>query len=224
MPEANLARLGSAVPMVVVSRDCAGAPGGGRRRRGGGALPMAMRLPHIVANSVPFPGHREWDAVFWQDVAQMYSQRGLGRQKGVSRARYSRDVFPGTVFHCFSRLKSYITSLSCQKQAVRACISAISCHEEVFLPSRAPLRMHDGHSLPLLDARPFHTGHPEGRLARDQRNISASKPFSITAPTSISSGTQSLRYTVACLPWRSTTALSTPGTASNAPRTRPAHL
>lgn len=155
--------------MVVVSRDCAGAPGGGRRRRGGGALPMAMRLPHIVANSVPFPGHREWDAVFWQDVAQMYSQRGLGRQKGVSRARYSRDVFPGTVFHCFSRLKSYITSLSCQKQAVRACISAISCHEEVFLPSRAPLRMHDGHSLPLLDAQPFHAGHPEGYLAGDPR-------------------------------------------------------
>lgn len=132
---------------------------------------MAMRLPHVVANSVPFPASRKWDAVFWQDIAQMYSQRALGRQKGVSQARYSRDVFPDNVFHRFSRLKSYITSLSCQKQAVRACISAISCHEEAFLPSGAPSGMHDGHSLPLLDARPFHEGHPEGRLAGDPLRI-----------------------------------------------------
>ena len=54
----------------------------------------------------------------WQDIAQMYSQRGLGRQKGLFRARNSRDVFPNTVFHCFSRLKTYISRLSCQKQAV----------------------------------------------------------------------------------------------------------
>lgn len=94
---------------------------------------------------------------------------GPGRQKGVSQARYSRDVFPSNVFHRFSRLKSYITSLSCQKQAVRACISAISCHEEAFLPSGAPSGMHDSHFLPLLDARPFHAGHPEGHLAGDPR-------------------------------------------------------
>lgn len=117
----------------------------------------------------PIPWTQEWDAVFWQDIAQMYSQRVLGRQKDVSQAKYSRDVFPGNVFHRFSRLKSYITSLSCQKQAVRACISAISCHEEAFLPSGAPSGMHDNHFLPLLDARPFHAGHPEGHLAGDPR-------------------------------------------------------
>ena len=103
----------------------------------------------------------------WQDIAQMYSQRALGRQKGVSQARYSRDVFPGIIFHRFSRLKTYIRRLSCQKQAIRACISAISCHEEAFLASERPSRMHDSHflppdshSLPLLDAQPpLHTEH-----------------------------------------------------------------
>lgn len=130
---------------------------------------MATRLSRVIANSVPFPASRKWDAAFWQDIAQMYSQRALGRQKGVSQARYSRDVFPSNVFHRFSRLKSYITSLSCQKRAVRACISAISCHEEAFLPSGAPSGMHDSHFLPLLDARPFHAGHPEGHLAGDPR-------------------------------------------------------
>lgn len=97
----------------------------------------------------------------------MYSQRALGRQKGVSQARYSRDVFPGIIFHRFSRLKTYIRRLSCQKQAIRACISAISCHEEAFLPSERPSRMHDSHflppdihSLPLLDAQlTLHTEH-----------------------------------------------------------------
>lgn len=145
---------------------------------------MAMRLPHVVANSVPSPGHRKWDAAFWQDIAQMYSQRVLGRQKDVSQARYSRDVFPSNVFHRFSRLKSYITSLSCQKQAVRACISAISCHEEAFLPSGAPSRMHDSHFLPpdshflpLLDARPFHAGHPEGRLGGINAAFLLRSPF-----------------------------------------------
>lgn len=138
---------------------------------------MAMRLPHVVASSVPFPGHRKWDAAFWQDIAQMYSQRVLGRQKDVSQARYSRDVFPSNVFHRFSRLKSYITSLSCQKQAVRACISAISCHEEAFLLSEAPSGMHDSHFLPLLDARPFHAGHPEGRLGGINAAFLLRSPF-----------------------------------------------
>ena len=103
----------------------------------------------------------------WQDIAQMYSQRAPGRQKGVSQARYSRDVFPSIIFHRFSRLKTYIRRLSCQKQAIRACISAISCHEEAFLASERPSRMHDSHSLPpdshslpLLDAQPpLHTEH-----------------------------------------------------------------
>lgn len=57
---------------------------------------------------------------------------GLGRQKGLFRARYSRNVFPNTVFHCFSPLKTYIRSLCCQQHAVRACISATYCHEEAF--------------------------------------------------------------------------------------------
>ena len=136
-------------------------------RTGGGALPMATRLSRVIANSVPFPASRKWDAAFWQDIAQMYSQRALGRQKGVSQARYSRDVFPGIIFHRFSRLKTYIRRLSCQKQAIRACISAISCHEEAFLASERPSRMPDSHSLPPdshslppLDAQPpLHTEH-----------------------------------------------------------------
>lgn len=57
---------------------------------------------------------------------------GLGRQKGLFRARYSRNVFPNTVFHCFSPLKTYIRSLCCQQHAVRACTSATYCHEEAF--------------------------------------------------------------------------------------------
>lgn len=57
---------------------------------------------------------------------------GPGRQKGLFRARYSRNVFPNTVFHCFSPLKTYIRSLCCQQHAVRACISATYCHEEAF--------------------------------------------------------------------------------------------
>ena len=93
----------------------------------------------------------------------------------TAKRRFPGKIFAGCIprhrFHRFSRLKSYITSLSCQKQAVRACISAISCHEEAFLPSGAPSGMHDGHSLPLLDARPFHEGHPEGRLAGDPLRI-----------------------------------------------------
>lgn len=109
---------------------------------------------------------------------------GLGRQKGLFRARYSRNVFPNTVFHCFSPLKTYIRSLCCQQHAVRACISATYCHEEAFLPSGPPLGIHDNRFLPLFNAQPFHAGHSgggrpasgqrrmrEGRLARGQRRI-----------------------------------------------------
>ena len=96
---------------------------------------------------------------------------GLGRQKGLFRARYSRNVFPNTVFHCFSPLKTYIRSLCCQQHAVRACISATYCHEEAFLPSGPPLGIHDNRFLPLFNAQPFHAGHPGGRPASGQRRI-----------------------------------------------------
>lgn len=96
---------------------------------------------------------------------------GLGRQKGLFRARYSRNVFPNTVFHCFSPLKTYIRSLCCQQHAVRACISATYCHEEALLPSWPPLGIHDNRFLPLFNAQPFHTGHSGGRPARGQRRI-----------------------------------------------------
>lgn len=144
---------------------------------------MATRLPHVIANSVPFPASRKWDAAFWQDIAQMYSQRALGRQKGVSQARYSRDVFPSIIFHRFSRLKTYIRRLSCQKQAIRACISAISCHEEAFLASERPSRMHDSHFLPLLDAQPpLHTEHlatlPWQQLSPTPLSLSSRGAFS----------------------------------------------
>lgn len=96
---------------------------------------------------------------------------GLGRQKGLFRARYSRNVFPNTVFHCFSPLKTYIRSLCCQQHAVRACISATYCHEEAFLPSGPPLGIHDNRFLPLFNAQPFHAGHSGGRPASGQRRI-----------------------------------------------------
>ena len=101
----------------------------------------------------------------------MYSQRRPGRQKGLFWARYSRNVFPNTVFHCFSPLKTYIRSLCCQQHAVRACISATYCHEEAFLPSGPPLGIHDNRFLPLFNAQPFHAGHSGGRLASGQRRI-----------------------------------------------------
>lgn len=96
---------------------------------------------------------------------------GLGRQKGLFRARYSRNVFPNTVFHCFSPLKTYIRSLCCQQHAVRACISATYCHEEAFLPSGPPLGIHDNRFLPLFNAQPFHAGHSGGRPASGQRRM-----------------------------------------------------
>lgn len=96
---------------------------------------------------------------------------GLGRQKGLFRARYSRNVFPNTVFHCFSPLKTYIRSLCCQQHAVRACISATYCHEEAFLPSGPPLGIHDNRFLPLFNAQPFHAGHSGGRPARGKRRM-----------------------------------------------------
>ena len=174
MPEANLARLGSAVPMVVASRDCADAP-----------VPTARwwRLTDGHATTPcrceqrPIPWTQEMGRCFLARYRPNVFSEGPGRQKGVSQARYSRDVFPSNVFHRFSRLKSYITSLSCQKQAVRACISAISCHEEAFLPSGAPSGMHDSHFLPLLDARPFHAGHPEGHLGGINAAFLLRSPF-----------------------------------------------
>lgn len=108
---------------------------------------------------------------------------GLGRQKGLFRARYSRNVFPNTVFHCFSPLKTYIRSLCCQQHAVRACISATYCREEALLPSGPPLGIHDNRFLPLFNAQPFHAGHSGGapdewptsdkgkRLTRGQRRM-----------------------------------------------------
>lgn len=108
---------------------------------------------------------------------------GLGRQKGLFRARYSRNVFPNTVFHCFSPLKTYIRSLCCQQHAVRACISATYCHEEALLPSGPPLGIHDNRFLPLFNAQPFHAEHSGGapgerptsdegkRLARDRHRM-----------------------------------------------------
>lgn len=96
---------------------------------------------------------------------------GPGRQKGLFRARYSRNVFPNTVFHCFSPLKTYIRSLCCQQHAVRACISATYCHEEALLPSEPPLGIHDNRFLPLFNAQPFHAGYSGGRPASGQRRM-----------------------------------------------------
>ena len=103
---------------------------------------------------------------------------GLGRQKGLFRARYSRNVFPNTVFHCFSPLKTCIRSLCCQQHAVRACISATYCHEEAFLPSGPPLGIHDNRFLPLFNAQPFHAGRSGGRPASGQRRMREGRPAS----------------------------------------------
>ena len=102
--------------------------------------------------------------------SNVFSERP-GRQKGLFRARYSRNVFPNTVFHCFSPLKTYIRSLCCQQHAVRACISATYYHEEAFLPSEPPLGIHDNRFLPLFNAQPFHAGHSGGRPARGKRRM-----------------------------------------------------
>lgn len=91
--------------------------------------------------------------------------------RGLFRARYSRNVFPNTVFHCFSPLKTYIRSLCCQQHAVRACISATYCREEALLPSGPPPGIHDNRFLPLFNAQPFHAGHSGGRPARGQRRM-----------------------------------------------------
>lgn len=96
---------------------------------------------------------------------------GLGRQKGLFRARYSRNVFPNTVFHCFSPLKTYIRSLCCQQHAVRPCISATYCHEEAFLPSEPPPGIHANRFLPPFNAQPFHAGHSGERPARGHRRM-----------------------------------------------------
>lgn len=97
---------------------------------------------------------------------------GLGRQKGLFRARYSRNVFPNTVFHCFSPPKTYIRSLCCQQHAVRACISATYCHEGALLPSGPPLGIHDNRFLPLFNAQPSHAGHSGGgRPASGKRRM-----------------------------------------------------
>lgn len=103
---------------------------------------------------------------------------GLGRQKGLFRTRYSRNVFPKTVFHCFSPLKTCIRSLCCQQHAVRACISATYCHEEAFLPSGPPLGIHDNRFLPLFNAQPFHAGRSGGRPASGQRRMKEGRPAS----------------------------------------------
>lgn len=95
---------------------------------------------------------------------------GLGRQKGLFRARYSRNVFP-TLFFTASPLKTYIRSLCCQQHAVRACISATYCHEEALLPSGPPLGIHDNRFLPPFNAQPFHAGRSGGRPASGQRRI-----------------------------------------------------
>lgn len=109
--------------------------------------------------------------------SNVFSERP-GRQKGLFRARYSRNVFPNTVFHCFSPLKTYIRSLCCQQHAVRACISATYCHEEAFLPSEPPLGIHDNRFLPLFNAQPFHAGHSGGRPARGKRRMGGGRPAS----------------------------------------------
>ena len=96
---------------------------------------------------------------------------GLGREKGLFRARYSRSVFPNTVFHCFSPLRTYIRSLCCQQHAVRAYISATYCHEEAFLPSEPPPGIHANRFLPPFNAQPFHAGHSGERPARGHRRM-----------------------------------------------------
>lgn len=103
---------------------------------------------------------------------------GPGRQKGLFRTRYSRNVFPNTVFHCFSPLKTYIRSPCCQQHVVRACISATYCHEEAFLPSGPPPGIHDNRFLPLFNAQPFHAGHSGGRPARGKRRMGGGRPAS----------------------------------------------
>ena len=89
-------------------------------------------------------------------------------------ARTAKRRFPGKIFAgCIPQQRFSLlftaqiihNKLILPKTGRSSMHFSVPCHEEVFLPSRAPLRMHDGHSLPLLDAQPFHAGHPEGHLA-----------------------------------------------------------
>lgn len=138
----------------------------GRRTK---ALDVSPRAGHQM-------GHGEKRAFLHAQTAKDHGKislkcilRRARTAKGLFRARYSRNVFPNTVFHCFSPLKTYIRSLCCQQHAVRACISATYCHEEAFLPSGPPPGIHDNRFLPLFNAQPFHAGHSGGRPARSQR-------------------------------------------------------
>lgn len=147
----------------------------GRRTK---ALDVSPRAGHQM-------GHGEKRAFLHAQTAKDHGKislkcilRGLGRQKGLFRARYSRNVFPNTVFHCFSPLKTCIRSLCCQQHAVRACISATYCHEEAFLPSGPPLGIHDNRFLPLFNAQPFHAGRSGGRPASGQRRMREGRPAS----------------------------------------------
>lgn len=96
---------------------------------------------------------------------------GLGRQKGLFRARYSRNVFPNTVFHCFSPLKTYIRSLCCQQHAVRACISATYCHEEAFCRPGLLWEYTITVSCHCLMPSPFMQSIQGGRPASGQRRM-----------------------------------------------------
>ena len=147
---------------------CLGRFQAGRRMK---ALNVSPRTGHQM-------GHGEKRAFLHAQTVKDHGKislkcilRGARTVKGPLSGRYSRNVFPNTVFHCFSPLKTYIRSLCCQQHAVRTCISATYCHEEAFLPAGPPLGIHDNRFLPLFNAQPFHAGHSGGRPASGQRRI-----------------------------------------------------
>ncbi len=147
---------------------CLGRFQAGRRMK---ALNVSPRAGHQMGHGEKraFCTHRQ-PRIMARYRSNVFSE-GLGRQKGLFRTRYSRNVFPKTVFHCFSPLKTYIRSLCCQQHAVRACISATYCHEEALLPSGPHLGIHDSRFLPLFNAQPFHAEHSGGRPTRGQRRM-----------------------------------------------------
>lgn len=140
------------------------------------ALNVSPRAGHQM-------GHGEKRAFLHAQTAKDHGKislkcilRGARTAKGPLSGKIFGNVFPNTVFHCFSPLKTYIRSLCCQQHAVRACISATYCHEEALLPSWPPLGIHDNRFLPLFNAQPFHTGHSGGRPARGQRRMRGGRP------------------------------------------------
>lgn len=163
MPEANLARPGSAVPMVVVSRDCADAPradkpeanctvampcdrvGTPGRLRGGG----------IVAETAPYAPRTGCAIVApcrWQrDYLSRCEQRPISCIQEMGRcflARYRPNVFSEGARTAKRRLPGKIFAGCIPQQRFSPLFTAQIIHNELILPKTGRSSMHFSDILP----------------------------------------------------------------------------